>query len=108
MKKSMARQKNQKSQIMSYLSTLKKMVRINKVQGSSIGLVHRLQPYLTSAFLVKKFSPAKHLNTLPELVNRKFNRPTVETLKKNVIAHAPDTAGDDKVRFRAVGQNILC
>ncbi|CAO3669490.1 unnamed protein product [Umbelopsis vinacea] len=45
---------------------------------------------------VKKFSPANYLNTLPELVNRKFNRPTVETLKKNVIAHAPDTAGDDK------------
>jgi U3 small nucleolar RNA-associated protein 11 len=58
--------------------------------------------YLISAFLVKKFSPANYLNTLPELVNRKFNRPTVETLKKNVIAHAPDTAGDDKVRFPAV------
>jgi len=45
---------------------------------------------------VKKFSPAKHLNTLPELVNRKFNRPTIDTLKKSVIAYSPDSAADDK------------
>ena len=47
--------------------------------------------------VVKKFSPAKHLNTLPELVNRKFNRPTIDTLKKSVIAYSPDSAADDKV-----------
>ncbi|KAG2183313.1 hypothetical protein INT43_006318 [Umbelopsis isabellina] len=45
---------------------------------------------------VKSFNPAKHLNTLPELVNRKFNRPTVDTLKKHDIIHAPENAGDDK------------
>ncbi|KAG0246418.1 small-subunit processome [Mortierella sp. GBAus27b] len=31
---------------------------------------------------VKGFNPAKHFDTLPELVNRKFNRPKVEQLKK--------------------------
>ncbi|KAI8876003.1 U3 small nucleolar RNA-associated protein 11 [Backusella circina FSU 941] len=36
---------------------------------------------------VKRFSPAKHLDTLPELVNRKFNRPTIKQLRKaNIIA----------------------
>ncbi|KAI9276631.1 small-subunit processome [Umbelopsis sp. AD052] len=44
---------------------------------------------------VKKFNPAKHLNTLPELVNRKFNRPTVDTLKKNVIANASVDSDDE-------------
>ncbi|KAI8969840.1 small-subunit processome [Pilobolus umbonatus] len=29
---------------------------------------------------VRKFSPAKHLDTLPELVHRKFNRPTTKSL----------------------------
>ncbi|CAO3675157.1 unnamed protein product [Umbelopsis ramanniana] len=44
---------------------------------------------------VKKFNPAKHLNTLPELVNRKFNRPTVDSLKKNVIANASVDSDDE-------------
>jgi U3 small nucleolar RNA-associated protein 11 len=35
----------------------------------------------------KRFSPAKHLDTLPELVNRKFNRPTTKQLRQaNIIA----------------------
>ncbi|KAG1468917.1 hypothetical protein G6F56_003559 [Rhizopus delemar] len=33
----------------------------------------------------KEFSPVKHLDTLPELVNRKFNRPRMDTLKKSDI-----------------------
>ncbi|KAG0789937.1 hypothetical protein G6F57_005601 [Rhizopus arrhizus] len=33
----------------------------------------------------KQFSPVKHLDTLPELVNRKFNRPRIETLKEAAI-----------------------
>ncbi|CAO3699189.1 unnamed protein product [Rhizopus stolonifer] len=33
----------------------------------------------------KEFSPVKHLDTLPELVNRKFNRPRMDTLRKSDI-----------------------
>lgn len=33
----------------------------------------------------RKFNAAKHLDTLPELVNRKFNRPRIDTLKESVI-----------------------
>ncbi|CAO3654023.1 unnamed protein product [Cunninghamella echinulata] len=32
----------------------------------------------------KKFNPVKHLDTAPELVNRKFNRPRLETLQKTL------------------------
>ncbi|KAI8384878.1 small-subunit processome [Radiomyces spectabilis] len=39
---------------------------------------------------VRKFDPAKHLETLPELVHRKFNRPRVETLRKATIAAPED------------------
>lgn len=43
----------------------------------------------------RKFSPVKHLNTLPELVNRKFNRPRIETLREQAII-APHTGRDLK------------
>ncbi|KAI7863368.1 small-subunit processome [Spinellus fusiger] len=33
----------------------------------------------------KKFNPAKHLDTLPELVHRKFNRPRLETLRNATL-----------------------
>ncbi|KAI8991043.1 small-subunit processome [Mycotypha africana] len=33
----------------------------------------------------RQFNPANHLDTLPELVNRKFNRPRIETLKQIAI-----------------------
>jgi hypothetical protein len=59
------------------------------------------------ALLVKKFSPAEHLNTLPELVNRKFNRPTVDSLKKNVIAHASVDSDDENEKVHNLKQNIL-
>ncbi|CDH60699.1 probable u3 small nucleolar rna-associatedprotein 11 [Lichtheimia corymbifera JMRC:FSU:9682] len=39
----------------------------------------------------KQFDPVKHLDTVPDLVNRKFNRPRIETLKKNPIL-APENA----------------
>ncbi|KAF9897764.1 UTP11-like, U3 small nucleolar ribonucleoprotein [Lobosporangium transversale] len=35
---------------------------------------------------VKSFDPAKHFDTAPELVHRKFNRPRTEQLKKQLIA----------------------
>ncbi|KAI9322127.1 small-subunit processome [Dichotomocladium elegans] len=38
----------------------------------------------------KKFDPVVHLDTVPELVNRKFNRPRVETLRKAPII-APES-----------------
>ncbi|XP_055512180.1 probable U3 small nucleolar RNA-associated protein 11 [Leucoraja erinacea] len=37
---------------------------------------------------VKEFNLAKHLNTLPELVGRVYNRPTIETLRKEKIKGA--------------------
>ncbi|CAG8485251.1 6381_t:CDS:2 [Ambispora leptoticha] len=39
---------------------------------------------------VKNFDPAKHFNTLPELVNRKFNRPRIETLEKQALVLPED------------------
>lgn len=33
----------------------------------------------------KTFDPVKHLETAPELVNRKFNRPRLDTLRKSQI-----------------------
>lgn len=38
----------------------------------------------------KKFDPAKYFDTLPELVDRKFNRPRIETLEKELIMAADD------------------
>lgn len=43
----------------------------------------------------RKFSPVKHLDTLPELVNRKFNRPRISTLREQAII-APETGRDLK------------
>ncbi|KAI8347664.1 small-subunit processome [Blakeslea trispora] len=43
----------------------------------------------------RQFNPAKHLDTLPELVNRKFNRPTLKTLKESTIT-APMTGRELK------------
>lgn len=51
----------------------------------------------SSVFTAKKFDPVKHLDTVPELVNRKFNRPRIETLKKNPIL-APENATSLKVK----------
>ena len=56
---------------------------------------------------VKKFNPAKHLNTLPELVNRKFNRPTVDSLKKNVIANASVDSDDENEKVHYLKHNIF-
>ncbi|RUS27657.1 small-subunit processome [Jimgerdemannia flammicorona] len=39
----------------------------------------------------KNFDPVKHLDTLPELVNRKFNRPRIETLKQHAVAAPLET-----------------
>ncbi|ESO00541.1 hypothetical protein HELRODRAFT_157327 [Helobdella robusta] len=39
--------------------------------------------FLDSKREVETFDPAKYFNTLPELVNRSYNRPTLETLKNS-------------------------
>lgn len=39
---------------------------------------------------VQSFNLAKHLNTAPELVDRVYNRPTLETLEKKSIQGAVD------------------
>ena len=38
---------------------------------------------------VESFDPAKHFNTAPELVDRHFNRPTLEQLQERKM-HAPN------------------
>lgn len=38
--------------------------------------------------LVEDFDLATHLNTVPELVGRAYNRPTIETLEKKSIVGA--------------------
>lgn len=62
--------------------------------------VHQVWLYAHSLFwcTAKKFDPVKHLDTVPELVNRKFNRPRIETLKKNPIL-APENAASLKVLY---------
>ncbi|CAB4495041.1 U3 small nucleolar RNA-associated protein 11 [Rhizophagus irregularis] len=51
---------------------------------------------------VKTFDPAKYFNTLPELVNRKFNRPRIETLQNEVIM-----APDDEIELLKLHKNRL-
>ncbi|KAK4518407.1 uncharacterized protein ATC70_008624 [Mucor velutinosus] len=51
--------------------------------------------FVDSEKQVRKFNPAKHLDTLPELVNRKFNRPRIETLRETAII-APHTGRELK------------
>lgn len=40
--------------------------------------------------LVKDFNLATHLNTVPELVDRTYNRPTIKTLESKSIIGAVD------------------
>jgi len=46
--------------------------------------------------LAKNFDIAKHFDTLPELMDRKFNRPHIETLKKTAITNVSDN--DHEIR----------
>ncbi|KAI9030677.1 small-subunit processome [Phycomyces nitens] len=46
--------------------------------------------FVDSEEQVKRFDPAKHLETFPELVNRKFNRPRIDTLRKATFANLED------------------
>ncbi|KAG0007950.1 UTP11-like, U3 small nucleolar ribonucleoprotein [Entomortierella chlamydospora] len=48
---------------------------------------------------VKKFDPAKHFDTAPELVHRKFNRPRTSQLKKELI-----TSNIDKSEIKAAAK----
>ncbi|RCH78233.1 UTP11-like, U3 small nucleolar ribonucleoprotein, partial [Rhizopus stolonifer] len=51
--------------------------------------------FVDSETEARTFNPVKHLDTLPELVNRKFNRPSVKTLRESSIA-APVTGRELK------------
>jgi U3 small nucleolar RNA-associated protein 11 len=51
--------------------------------------------FVDSETEARKFNPVKHLDTLPELVNRKFNRPRIETLRESAII-APHTGRELK------------
>lgn len=53
----------------------------------------------------KEFDPVKHLDTAPELVNRKFNRPRLETLKKTPI-QAFASPADLKVTRKHINSRI--
>ncbi|KAG5271403.1 hypothetical protein AALO_G00179330 [Alosa alosa] len=46
---------------------------------------------------VEAFDLATHLNTVPELVKRTFNRPTVETLEKKSIVGAVEPRNIEKI-----------
>ncbi|XP_047667733.1 probable U3 small nucleolar RNA-associated protein 11 [Tachysurus fulvidraco] len=61
---------------------------------------------------VKDFNLATHLNTVPELVNRAYNRPTLDTLKNKSILGAvkrknlKKLAKQRKVRYDELSQRI--
>ncbi|RUS21684.1 hypothetical protein BC937DRAFT_91891 [Endogone sp. FLAS-F59071] len=55
--------------------------------------------FVDSEEQAEKFDPAKHLDTLPELVNRTFNRPRIETLKQQAVA-TPQGNGELKVNLQ--------
>lgn len=46
---------------------------------------------------MEDFDLAKHLNTVPELVDRAFNRPTIKTLESKRIMGAVDP---ERIRVR--------
>ncbi|XP_077977302.1 putative U3 small nucleolar RNA-associated protein 11 [Glandiceps talaboti] len=46
--------------------------------------------FVDSVKEAKDFDPAKHLDTLPELLHRRYNRPTTEMLKKTRIQGQTD------------------
>lgn len=61
---------------------------------------------------VQSFDLATHLNTMPELVDRVFNRPTLETLKTKRIQGAVDPGSVEKLskqrkhQYRILSQRI--
>lgn len=58
---------------------------------------------------VQSFDLATHLNTVPELVDRVFNRPTLETLNTKCIKGATDPQSVEKLnRQRKHQYKILC
>ncbi|XP_030638461.1 putative U3 small nucleolar RNA-associated protein 11 [Chanos chanos] len=61
---------------------------------------------------VEEFDLAKHLNTVPELVDRTFNRPTLETLEKKSVQGVVDPkslqklAKQRKAQYEILSQRI--
>ncbi|PIA18482.1 putative UTP11-like U3 small nucleolar ribonucleo protein variant 1 [Coemansia reversa NRRL 1564] len=53
-------------------------------QGSHLGPRHTV--FVDSEEEVRKFKAAEHFNTLPEFIDRKYNRPKIEALESGDIA----------------------
>ncbi|KAJ2613355.1 hypothetical protein H4S08_002242 [Coemansia sp. RSA 1365] len=53
-------------------------------KGSHLGPRHTV--FVDSEEDVRKFKAAEHFNTLPEFIDRKYNRPKIETLESGDIA----------------------
>ncbi|XP_039596127.1 probable U3 small nucleolar RNA-associated protein 11 [Polypterus senegalus] len=68
--------------------------------------------FLNTKKEVAEFDLAKHLNTAPELLDRVYNRPTIETLQKETIKGATDPkvvkklARQRKHQYRILKQRI--
>ncbi|KAF9107414.1 UTP11-like, U3 small nucleolar ribonucleoprotein [Mortierella sp. GBA35] len=56
--------------------------------------------FVDSEEAVKTFDPAKHFDTAPELVHRKFNRPRTSQLKKDTVAAAHLEKADIKAAIK--------
>ncbi|XP_033836875.1 probable U3 small nucleolar RNA-associated protein 11 [Periophthalmus magnuspinnatus] len=68
--------------------------------------------FVDSKKKVQSFDLATHLNTMPELVDRVFNRPTIDTLKTKSIQGAVDPQSVEKLskqrrhQYKILGQRI--
>ncbi|KAK2902832.1 hypothetical protein Q8A67_007545 [Cirrhinus molitorella] len=68
--------------------------------------------YMDSKKEVKHFNLARHLNTVPELVGRVYNRPTIETLETKSIAgevahwRIKKLAQERELQYRRLSQRI--
>ncbi|XP_033109673.1 probable U3 small nucleolar RNA-associated protein 11 [Anneissia japonica] len=77
---------------------LKRGVEAKKIERlkSSLHMLDETRPKNKHTFFVdtkeeaSNFDPAKHLNTHPALIGRTYNRPMMETLKKQRIGHHHD------------------
>ncbi|XP_019403471.1 PREDICTED: probable U3 small nucleolar RNA-associated protein 11 [Crocodylus porosus] len=57
---------------------------------------------------VKEFDVASHLNTVPELIDRVYNRPTIDTLQKEAVKGATNSAYLKKLAKKRSSQyNLL-
>lgn len=70
------------------------------------GLRNEHVVFVDSQRQLDRFDPVAHFDTVPELINRKYNRPTVATLKATAVA-APDSAAELDTLDRKSGAGYL-